>query len=220
MSKLLGRFRCLTNFLPRRIDFKFVFILIPVLIAAGCGKFFVSGNTLVAIAVTPSNPSVQAGQTQQFAANGTDANGATITVSSPMWTSSATNIATINSSGLATVLATASNGSTTTITASASGVSGSTVLTVGTASSGGLTISCTGCSGQGVGTFTAALSSGSITFIATSSGTIISPTWSSSNVSVANIGSSTGLATLVAAGTTTITAQSGSATGSVTLTVQ
>jgi hypothetical protein len=48
----------------------------------------------------------------------------------------------------------------------------------------------------------------------------VAPTWSSSNVSVANINSSTGIATLVAAGTTTISASLNGATGSVSLTVQ
>jgi hypothetical protein len=65
------------------------------------------------------------------------------------------------------------------------------------------------------------LTSGSVTFIATnSSSQIVTPTWSSTSTGVANINSATGVATLVATGTTTISAQASGASGSVTLTVQ
>ncbi|HEX4663299.1 MAG TPA: hypothetical protein VH196_02840 [Terriglobales bacterium] len=48
----------------------------------------------------------------------------------------------------------------------------------------------------------------------------MTPTWSSTSTGVANINSATGVATLVATGTTTISAQASGASGSVTLTVQ
>jgi trimeric autotransporter adhesin len=205
----------------RAIALKAGLILFPIMLAAGCGKFFLPGNALVAINVTPSNPSVQAGQTQQFAATGTTANGGTSALSSVTWTSSSSNVASISTSGLATVAASAANGNTTIITATSSNVSGTTTLTVGTSNTGGLTITCSGCTQQSTGAFTASLASGSVTFIATnSSSQIVSPTWNSSSTAVATINSGTGTATLVGTGTTTISATASGASGSVTLTVQ
>lgn len=204
----------------RSVAFKVAVVTLPVLLAGGCGKFFLTGNDLVSITISPSNPSVQVGQTEQFTASGTTANGSTVHVT-PTWTSSAPSVVMINTSGLATVSTIATNGSSAVITATQGNVSATTTLTVGTASSGSLTISCTGCISQGSGTFTASLNSGSVTFFATnSSGSSVSATWSSSNVGVANINTSTGQASLVATGTTTISATSGSSTGSVSLTVQ
>ena len=188
------------------------------MITAGCGKFFPSAGSLVAISVSPSGPSIQLTKTQQFTAIGSFGDGTSKDVSSSAtWSSSAPNVATINNTGLATAVATG----TTTITATESGVSGSTTLVVTTQSGGGLTISCTGCtSGQGTGTFTAAAGS-TLTFTAAnSSGQTVTATWSSSNPTVANIGTATGIAPNVTVGTTTITANGSGSSGSVTLTVQ
>lgn len=83
--------------------------------------------TLVSIAVTPLTPSVGTGQTQQFIATGNYSDGSVnVITSSVIWTSSATTIATINSSGVATAVA-AGNAK---ITASSGNISGSAVLTV------------------------------------------------------------------------------------------
>jgi hypothetical protein len=94
----------------------------------------VTGNTtltvlppvLVSIAVTPANPSVAKGLTQQFTATGTfsDASVQNLTAS-VAWASSDTLVATIDAGGLATAVAVG----TTTISAIAGGVNGSTVLT-------------------------------------------------------------------------------------------
>ena len=202
---------------PQHIGFKIALMILPAVLATACGKFFPSASTLVAISVTPSNPSVQLSGTQQFTATGTfgDSSSQNVT-SSVTWTSSATNVATINSSGLATAAATG----TTTITAAESGISGVTTMTVSTTGGGTLTISCSGCLSQGSGTFTATLVTGSVTFTATNNGSVVSPTWSSSNPAVANINSSSGVATLITTGTTTISATANGASGSVTLTVQ
>ena len=202
---------------PQHLGFKIALIILPVLLATACGKFFPSATTLVAIQVTPSNPSVQLGGTQQFTATGTfgDSSSQNLT-SSVTWTSSAANVASINSSGLATAAATG----TTTITAAESGISGLTTLTVSTTGGGALTISCSGCLSQGTGTFTATLVTGSVTFTATNNGSAVTPTWSSSNTAVANINSSSGVATLITKGSTTISATANGASGSVTLTVE
>jgi hypothetical protein len=83
--------------------------------------------TLVSIAVTPANPSLTAGNTQQFSAAGTYSDSSTKDLTSfATWSTSNPAIATINSAGLAS---TASAGSTT-ITATAGNVSGVATLTV------------------------------------------------------------------------------------------
>lgn len=89
--------------------------------------------TLSSITVTPANPSIVAGVTQQFTATGTYSDGSTQNLtSSATWTSSNTGVATITSAGLASGVG-AGN---TTVTAALASVSGSTGLTV-TASNGG-----------------------------------------------------------------------------------
>jgi 6-phosphogluconolactonase (cycloisomerase 2 family)/uncharacterized protein YjdB len=96
----------------------------------------VSGNTnltvgppnLVSIAVTPVNPLVNKGNTQQFTATGTYTdNSAQNITNTAAWSSSATGTATINAStGLATAVAIG----TTTITATQNAISGNTNMRV------------------------------------------------------------------------------------------
>ncbi len=70
--------------------------------------------TLNSIAVTPVNPSIPTGATQQFTATGNYSDGSTQNLTSQVtWTSSSTSVATINSAGLASGVAPG----TTTITA-------------------------------------------------------------------------------------------------------
>src|SRR6266404_5735526 len=102
------------------------FTLIALLLA-GCGDFFVSSGTLVSITVNPQNPTVQPGKTQQFTASGVLGDSTTQDVSSQVtWTSSNTNVATIDSTGLATAVALG----TSSISAAKNGVTGSRTLTV------------------------------------------------------------------------------------------
>ena len=83
--------------------------------------------TLTSITVIPANSSVPVGAYQQFTAVLTFSNGSTKdATSSVSWFSSATSIATIGNSGLASALAAGS----TSITATAESVSGGTILTV------------------------------------------------------------------------------------------
>ena len=83
--------------------------------------------TLVSIAVTPANPSIALGGTQQFTATGTysDSSAQNLT-SSAAWTSSATGVATISTTGLAT----SAGLGPTTIQAAVGTVKGATALTV------------------------------------------------------------------------------------------
>lgn len=104
------------------------FLVLIAVAAAGCSD----GNdnhpaTLSSISVTPSNPSVPLGGSQQFTATGTYSNGQVQDLTASVaWASSRPDIATISSSGLA---AGASLGDTT-ITAGSGIVAGSTTLTV------------------------------------------------------------------------------------------
>ena len=83
--------------------------------------------SLVSIAVTPANPSIGKGATQQFIATGTYSDNSTQNLTSSVtWSSTNTAAATITSAGLATGVATGS----TTISAASGSISGSTNLTV------------------------------------------------------------------------------------------
>jgi Bacterial Ig-like domain (group 2)/Abnormal spindle-like microcephaly-assoc'd, ASPM-SPD-2-Hydin len=89
----------------------------------------VTAAALVSIVVTPVNPSIALGTTQQFAATGTYTNNSTQDLTSTAtWASDTSSTVTINKSGLAT-----STGiGTATISATSGTVIGSTVLTVTT----------------------------------------------------------------------------------------
>jgi Domain of unknown function (DUF4082)/Bacterial Ig domain/Bacterial Ig-like domain (group 2)/Fibronectin type III domain len=83
--------------------------------------------TLTSMAVTPSNPSLLVGASQQFTAIGTYSDGSTQNLTSQAtWTSSSTAVAAVNAGGLAT----AASAGATTISAMRSGVTGSSTLTV------------------------------------------------------------------------------------------
>ena len=83
--------------------------------------------TLTSIAVTPANPALLVGASQQLAAIGTYSDGSTQNLTSQAtWTSSSTAVATVNANGLATAVA----AGTTTLSAALTGVTGSSTLTV------------------------------------------------------------------------------------------
>jgi hypothetical protein len=89
----------------------------------------VNKNPLVGIVVTPVNPSISTGQTQQFTALGTYSDGSMQDLTKTAhWSSSSSGVANngVSGGGLATGQGTGSA----TITASFQGVSGSTTLTV------------------------------------------------------------------------------------------
>jgi uncharacterized protein YjdB len=170
--------------------------------------------TLSSISVQAASMSVGQGATDQFSATGQYSNGTTQNVTSQVsWTSSNMAVATISSAGLATGVA----AGTTTITAALNGVNGSAQLTV--ASSTTLTSISVQAASMSVG------QGATDQFSATgqySNGTTQNVTsqvsWASSNTAVATINSA-GLATGVAAGTTTITASLSGINGSAQLTV-
>jgi Bacterial Ig-like domain (group 2) len=171
---------------------------------SGSATLNVTAAALVAIAVTPANPSVAKGMTQQFTATGTYTDGTqAVLTSQATWASATPAVATLDASGLASgVSIGASN-----ITAAFAGVtSPATSLTVTTAILTSLQISGPGVSiVQG----TSQQYSASGTYSDGSSSDITgNVTWNSTSPSVATFqpGGTLGDITAVQAGTTTISA--------------
>ena len=111
-----------------------IFSLAPVVLlfcfgfsGGGCHVTIVSSNSVTAITVTPANPSIAVGSTQQFTATVLFRDGRTENRTSTVgWASSTPVVATIDFNGRAQGLAPG----TTTVTATLGNVSGSTTLTV------------------------------------------------------------------------------------------
>jgi Bacterial Ig-like domain (group 2) len=173
----------------------------------GSTSVTVSPAALVSIVISPANPSLAAGQMQQFTAAGTFSDGSMQDVTSAVtWTSSTAAVATINAAGLATTIAAGNS----TIGASSGSVSASTKLTVTTATLVSITVTPAGASlPKGTTQQYTALgqfSDGS------SSNLTSSVTWSSSATTFVTINAA-GLAQAVSVGTANILATSGSVTG-------
>ncbi|HEY6837619.1 MAG TPA: DUF3443 family protein, partial [Geobacteraceae bacterium] len=91
----------------------------------------ISSATLRSVAVTPANPVVAIGGTQQFTATGTFSDNSTHDVTaSATWSSSVTTVATISNAAGSIGKATAISAGTATIAATSGGISGGTTLTV------------------------------------------------------------------------------------------
>jgi hypothetical protein len=116
--------------------------------------------SLTSLSITPQNPTIQAGNTQQFIVTGTYSDNSTQNLTATAtWTSSATGIATINNAGLATGVGSGQ----TTIQATVGSVQASTFLTVSGLTVPGFTLTgnlITGRNGQ-----TATLLSGGVVLI-------------------------------------------------------
>jgi uncharacterized protein YjdB len=191
-------------------------ILLLSLLTGCCGEFFRQGSDVVGLSAQPNNTSIQPGGTQQFTATGTFSNGSTGDVTGrSTWTSSDPAIATIDSAGLATGVAFGS----VTIQANCQCYTAKNALTVSSQTVSLTSITVTPANPTiSVGktqqfTATANYSNN------TSSNITGSATWSSSDTTIATV-TSGGLATGVAPGNTTITASSGTISGTTTLTVQ
>ncbi len=171
--------------------------------------------TLVSIAVTPANPSIAKGTTKQFTATGTFSDNSTQNLTSTAtWSSQTTGVATITTGGLATGVA----AGTSTIKAASGGISGSTTLTV-TATAPTLVSIAVTPTNPSIAKGTTKQFTATGTFSDNSTQNLTSTaTWSSQTTGVATIAAG-GLATGVAAGTSTIKAASGAISGTTTLTV-
>jgi len=178
---------------------------------SGTTQVVVSAPTVVSIAVTPVGLTLGIGINQQYVATATYSDGSSADLTSGVtWSSSDTNTATINSSGLATTVAPGQ----VTITATLGALSDQSTLTIVAAhlSSISVTPSVVSIAAGTTQQFTATGS-----FDDGSTQLLLNVTWSSSSNS-AKV-SSSGVATGVSPGTATITATSGSVSGTASLTV-
>ncbi len=181
----------------------------------------VTSAVLDSIDVTPAIPSIALGTSQQFVATGTYSDNSTEDLTSAVsWGSSNEGIATVSNATGSYGLATSVSAGLTTITATLGGVTGGTDLTVDQAALVSIDISPTdpnsplGLPQQ----FSASgnFSDGSVQDLTDQ------VTWSSSNSGVAaisNAAGSSGMATPLSTGTTTITAKINGISSSTTLTV-
>jgi hypothetical protein len=170
-------------------------------------------RSLSSLAITPGNPSIGAGQNQQFTAEGTFSDGSKQDLTSSVsWTSSNTAVATINGSGMATGVAQGNSK----IGAASGSISTSTIFTVGPP--GVVSIAVTPSNALVVlgapvqFTATGTLSDGNTKDLT------IAATWSSSNTNFATV-SPTGMVIGVANGGLTISAEVSGVTGSDAVTV-
>jgi uncharacterized protein YjdB len=196
------------------------------LLCLGTSLVGCSNQGLDSVQVTPATQALTVGQTAQFTATGTYGNGSHLSTqnitSLVTWASNAPSVATISATGVATAV----GAGTTTITATASGfngpVSSSATLTV-TSSGGGVAGGSIASIAIIPGTQSVSSPTQTSQFLAigtTSSGATVNLSnqvaWNSSSPQIATIGATTGLATAVGQGTTTITAlYSNSAGGTV-----
>jgi Big-like domain-containing protein len=177
----------------------------------------VTNAALTSIAVTPINPVIGQGASQQFTAVGTFSDGSTVDLTDEVaWTSSDITTATINSGGLAygagvrSVIITATLGSKSDFTTLT--VTPPVVVSIAMSPTNPIIPIGTPQQMTATGTFTDT----------TIQNVTTSVIWSSSNTGVASISNtagSNGLLTSKASGTTTITATSGNVIGSTTLAV-
>lgn len=198
--------------------------LFAVALLAGCGGSSDQGrdpilglpaSALVALAVTPATANVAIGNSQQFVATASFADGSTRDVTgASAWSSAAPAVASVSAAGgMATGLA----GGTAAISAAYSGKTGAATLTVVSPALVSLAVTpsnpaiAVGATQRftAVGTF----SDGSVRDISAIS------TFSAENAAVASIGAATGVAVGNSAGQSRIVATSGALSGNTTLTV-
>ncbi len=168
-------------------------------------------RTLQSIAVTPANPSVASGLTEQLTATGTYSDGTTANLTSSVtWASATGGVATVNSSGLATAV----SAGTSLISATSGTVSGSTTLTVNPAAL--VSIAITPSTAQ-LGSTTQLKATGTYTDQSTQDLTD-TVTWTAVNSYVGTI-STAGVFNPLRAGYTAVTATDGSVQASGAITV-
>ncbi len=168
---------------------------------------------LVSLSVTPVNPSIAAGQTQQFSATGTFSDQSTQDLTSSVtWTSSSPGVATINVSGLATSITQGQSS----IGAVSGSVNGSTTLTVNPPTL--ISIAVTPANPVVIRGATLQLTATGTFSDRSSQDLTDTATWASSASAVAAV-NSTGLINGVASGTSTISATDGPIVGSDPVTV-
>ncbi len=173
----------------------------------------VTSAFLVSIAVAPAMASVQMGATQALLATATYSDGSIVDITkTAVWSSNTPLVVAVANTGVATGVSVGSAN----ISAAIGGMSGSARLTVPAVSLVSIAVTP-----QSV----AAQPGDSKVFVATgtysdgSTANISTAAWASSSPLVATVVASSGVASALSAGTTQITATSGSKSGSTTLTV-
>ena len=167
---------------------------------------------LISIQVTPANPSIALGTNVQLTATGSFDDGSTQQLTNVTWSSSDVNIASINSSGLATSTGTGS----VTISATSGTVSGTVSLSVTAATLQSIAVTPAN-SSMSIGTTRQFTATGTFSDSSTQdiTGSVL---WGSSNPAAATINNQ-GLATSAATGVTVISATVGSVVGITNLNV-
>lgn len=191
-------------------------------VTSNSASLTVNPANLRSISITPSNPSIAIGKTQQFTATGSYSDGSTKDITaSASWASSNTQVAAMSNTAGSTGLATALSVGTTSVSASFAGVTSNTAtLKVTAVELTSITVTPANPSiiiGNGLQLSALGTFSDNTTQDLTATAT-----WTSSNTSVAIISmtpGSQGFATSIGAGTTTITAASGTVSGNTLLTV-
>jgi uncharacterized protein YjdB len=192
-------------------------VLTAAFLLTSCGGFFPASDQIVSLSLSPSSAYLRPQGTTQFSATATFGNNTTGDVTSQVaWNSSATNIATVDNSGLVTAVALGN--ATLTAKSNNSSVTATAPITVSSKTITAITVNPTNAtisisSGQTQQfTASATFSDGSIGDITSSAA------WTSSDPSIAII-TSTGLATPVNMGTATISAAAGGVVGTTSLNV-
>jgi trimeric autotransporter adhesin len=177
----------------------------------------VTSSPLVSVTITPVNPTIAPGTTQQFALTGTFGDSTTVDLSkSAYWQTSNFHDAVISNSGLATAIAAGSVTITATFTTPTQTLSDSTTLTVSSASIVSVSVAPAAPS-IALGSAQEFTATGTFTDSTSQDITSVSQ-WTSSDLAVAVI-NKTGLATSAGQGTSNITATFKTITGTAVLTV-
>ncbi|MGH8458258.1 MAG: beta strand repeat-containing protein, partial [Nevskiales bacterium] len=183
----------------------------------------VTAAVVTAVQVTPTNPSIAKGTTQQFTATAVFSDATTQNVTNDVgtvWASSNTGVATISNTAGSRGLATSLTEGSTTISAAFMGMSGNTTLTVTPAVISRIDVTPMNPSVP-KGT-TQSFTATAVFTDSTSQNVTDSATWSSSNdtiATVSNAAGSKGLAAANAVGSATISALFDGVIGSTTMTV-
>jgi hypothetical protein len=187
----------------------------------GASTLTVTAATLQSITVTPAGPSIARGTTIQLTATGAYSDGTTQDLTGQAaWSSSDDAVAAVSNDAASKGLAAGLAPGTATITAALAGLTGATVLTVTAATLQSIAVTPVNPS-LARGTTVQLAATGSYSDGSTQDLTA-QVGWASSDVSVATISNAPptrGLATAIAAGTTTLSATLGLVVGTTTLTV-
>jgi uncharacterized protein YjdB len=178
---------------------------------AGTATVTVGQVAVASVSVTPAQATLTVGQTLTLVANPMDASGQSLTALSVSWSSGSPSVASVSGAGVVTGVSTGS----VVITATVNGVAGSATVVVNAAPPASVTVtpsSRTLTVGQTVTLGATARDAG---------GNVIAGapiTWTSTNIAVATV-SANGVVTAVGAGSATIQATSGTASGTAAITV-